>query len=371
MPYIIVRNDITRMNVDAVVNAANESLLGGGGVDGAIHRAAGPELLAECRTLGGCKTGMAKLTKGYRLPCKYVIHTVGPVWRGGGNGEAALLASCYRESLKLALENGCESVAFPLISSGVYGYPKDLALKTAAEVIREFLSENDMLVYMVIFDRGSLMIGRELYRQVTEYIDDRYVSEHRDSEALSEQRRMMRQRMAEADLCEAEFCKAAEPAEDKKVSRKPLFAAKEKSAYREDDLTAAPLGGQLAPSARSLEEMLKKLDEGFSRTVIRLIDEKNMTDTECYKKANLDRKLFSKLRSDPEYRPSKRTAVALALALELTLDETRDLLARAGYALSPASRFDIIIEYFIRNGSYDIDTINETLFEFDEQLLGA
>ncbi|MBR6708081.1 MAG: O-acetyl-ADP-ribose deacetylase [Clostridia bacterium] len=339
MPLEIVRNDITKMKVDAIVNAANESLLGGGGVDGAIHRAAGEELLAACRTLGGCETGRAKITGGYRLPAKYVIHTVGPVYRDGAHGERELLASCYRESLALAKQYHCETVAFPLISSGVYGYPKDQALKVAIDEISNFLFENEMTVYLVIFDRAAYQISEKLFSDIAEYIDDRYVDEHID--LLRERVRMQAVRAPRAD----------------KKKAPTLFPPKCMS------LASAP--------AEDLQAKLEQIDESFSQMLLRKIDERGMTDAECYKKANIDRKLFSKIRGDVQYKPSKPTAIAFAISLELSLEETEDLLRKAGFALSHSNKFDIIIEYFISRGNYNIFEINEALFAFDQSLLGA
>lgn len=334
MPLQIVRNDITKMEVDAIVNAANSSLLGGGGVDGCIHRAAGPELLAECKTLGGCETGSAKITKGYRLPCKYVIHAVGPRWRDGKHGEREKLISCYRTSLALAKEHGCETVALPLISSGIYGYPKDQALKVAIGTISDFLLENDMTVYIVIFDRKAYQIGEKLFSDIAAYIDDNYVNEHTDSR--SEQLRRMQM-----------------------LSDEP-----------EEETFGAPLA-PMAASAKTLDDALSQIDESFSEMLLRKIDEKGMTDAQCYKKANIDRKLFSKIRSDKLYKPSKPTALAFAIALELPMDETKELLMKAGFALSHSNKFDIIIEFFIEHGNYNIFEINEALFAFDQSLLGA
>ena len=208
MPLQIVRNDITRMQVDAIVNAANESLLGGGGVDGCIHRAAGPELLAECKALHGCKTGSAKITKGYRLPCKYVIYAVGPRWHGGQRGEQELLVASYRAALALAKEYGCESLAFPLISSGIYGYPKDQALKAAVDTISDFLLGNDMMVYLVIFDRHAYQISGTLFADIAAYIDERYVDEHTEDRS-ARLRSMNAFRVEASAACEAPVCQDA------------------------------------------------------------------------------------------------------------------------------------------------------------------
>ncbi|MBR2666738.1 MAG: O-acetyl-ADP-ribose deacetylase [Oscillospiraceae bacterium] len=328
MPFLIVRRDITTMDCDAIVNAANTSLLGGGGVDGAIHRAAGPELLAECRTLHGCPTGQAKITGAYRLPCRYVIHTPGPRWRGGGHGEEALLRSSYRTSLELARDNGCQSVAFPLISSGIYGYPRAQALQVAVETIRAFLEEHEMLVYLVIFDPGSFVLEGETYEGLVRRLREERTDTAAKSGLFSAAGR------AEKSVCEeAAVCADAAPA--------------------------------------SLERLVEQLDESFSQMLLRKIDEKHMTDAACYKRANIDRKLFSKIRSDVHYRPSKPTAVAFAVALELSPEETEELLRKAGFALSRSSRFDIIVDYFIRRGEYDIYAINEALFAFDQALLGS
>lgn len=336
MPLKIVRADITKLEVDAIVNAANSSLLGGGGVDGAIHAAAGPELLSACRKLGGCNPGCAKITRGYDLPCKYVIHTVGPIWRGGGHREREVLGACYRNSLELAREHGCETVAFPLISSGAYGYPKDQALQTAIEEISHFLLHNEMEVTLVIFDKGSFAVSKKLLDDILEFIDDCYVEA----------------RVEKGNTVTRLF--PAEPGYSVPFSM-PAQAT-----------MPAAMG-----EALSLDELLTQIDESFSQMLLRKIDEKGMQDSQCYKRANIDRKLFSKIRGNVHYKPSKPTAIAFAIALELDLSETKELLQKAGYALSHSNKFDIIVEYFIRKGIYDIHQINEALFAFDQSLLGV
>lgn len=344
MPLQIVRNDITKMECDAIVNAANSTLLGGGGVDGAIHKAAGRKLLFECVKLGGCKTGQAKITRGYNLPCKYVIHTVGPKWKDGNSNEEDLLKSCYKESLKLAAEYDCESVAFPLISSGIYGYPKDRVLKVAVDMITEFLLDHDMLVYIVVFDKSAFQISEKLFAEITSYIDDKYVDTHFVFDRALESATWDGTLLAETRILPDE---------------------NEIEVLQEVGYTAA------MPKSISLEEAVNQIDESFSQMLLRKIDEKGLSDAEVYKKANVDRRLFSKIRSDVNYKTSKTTAIAFAIALELSLDETKDFLMKAGFALSHSNKFDVIIEYFIKNGNYNIFEINEALFAFDQVLLGV
>lgn len=345
MPLHIVRQDITKMHCDAIVNAANSSLLGGGGVDGAIHRAAGAGLLEECRTLGGCDCGDAKITGGYDLPAKYVIHTVGPVWEGGKRGEKRLLESCYEKSLALAVEHGCESVAFPLISSGAFGYPKAKALSVAVGVISEFLFTHELTVYLAVFDKSAFTISARLLGEVEEFIDDNYVDESEDG---CERRRRIK-------AARAEFF------DDESFS---LHACEIDGCYEMPRCVPEP-------DELSLADMISHMDDNFAVTLLRLIDAKGMTDLECYKKANVSKQTWYKIMNEKDYRPSKTTVISFAIALRLTLEEAIRLLATVGFTLSRSSKFDIIIEYFLLKGEYDVFVINETLFKFDQVCLGV
>lgn len=336
MPFTIVRNDITKMKVDTIVNAANTDLAMGGGVCGAIFKAAGAfDLQEACDKLAPIQTGNAVITPGFRLPAKFVIHTAGPVYHGGKSGEEVQLHSCYLNSLKRARENRCESIAFPLISSGIYGYPKDEALRIATTAIQDFLGEYELDVYLAVFDKAAFTISEKLLGEVESYIDEHYVAEHR-------------------------------------LSRRELLDV-EREALEEADFIKynAPAAMQASNIGTGIDDLVGNLDEPFSETLLRLIDAKGKSDVEVYKRANLDRKLFSKIRTGKGYTPSKRTALTLALALELSLNETDDLLERAGYALSHSQQFDVIVEYFIVSGNYDIFKINEVLFKYDQPLLGV
>ena len=341
MPFTIVRQDITKMKVDAIVNAANTSLQMGGGVCGAIFKAAGAhELQAACDKFAPIKTGEATITPGFALPAKYVIHAAGPVYhQWDAEQSEKLLRSAYINSLRLAVENKCESIAFPLISSGIYGYPKDEALRVATSVIQDFISGHDMDVHLAVFDKAAFTISQKLLGEVASYIDEHYVKKHK----------VTRRELLDVELKaldEADLIKYNAPM--------PQIA---------ESIHEAPTAG--------IDDLVSNLDEPFSTTLLRLIDAKGKTDVEVYKRANLDRKLFSKIRTGKGYMPSKRTAIAFAVALELTLDETDDLLQRAGFALSHSQKFDVIIEYFIISGKYNIFEINEVLFKYDQPLLGG
>lgn len=334
MPFTIVRQDITHMQVDAIVNAANPGLVMDGGVCGAIFQAAGPDKLQRaCNKLAPIKTGEAAITPGYDLPAKFIIHAAGPIYRQGPAGQnERLLRSAYMASLKLALKKRCKSIAFPLLSSGTYGYPKDAALRVATSAIKDFLADHDMDIFLVVFDRGSFMVSEALLGAVESYIDETYV---------------------EARLSYSQTLQNMEW----ELSPAPM--------------APPPSKPQAKKAARRLDALMDQLDEPFNATLLRLIDAKGKTDAEVYKRANIDRKLFSKIRTGKGYMPGKRTILALAIALELSLEETEGLLKKAGYALSHSQKFDVIVEFFIVSEKYDIFEINEVLFQYDQPLLGA
>lgn len=365
MPFEIVRNDITNMRVDAIVNTANPKPVIGYGVDAGVHQKAGPELLAARQRIGNIRVGDAAITPGFQLPAKYVIHAVGPVWQGGGHQEEKLLRLCYERSLKLAKRQGCQSIAFPLMSAGNHGFPKPLALQTAMNAISDFLMKNEMQVYLVVFSRDAFQLSEKLFRDVSSYIDENYILQTNlkqyglgDKCAVRsvQQEMLLREQMDRRQLL-AETAMLEMPEEQYAPPCAPAPA--KKAAF------------QFPKAKPSLAQLLKETDAGFSETLLKLIDQTGKKDSEVYNKANVSRQHFSKIRNNPAYKPTKATAIAFAIALELDLEQTRDLIGRAGYALTKSSKFDVIIMYFIREGNYNMMDINAALFEFDQGLLGG
>ena len=338
MPFEIVRNDIVNMQVDAVVNTANPNPVIGAGVDSGIHKKAGHELLVARQKIGCIDFGDAAITPGFDLDARYVIHTVGPVWEDGSHREEQILSSCYRNSLTLAKEHGCESIAFPLIATGNYGFPKPLALQIAVREISTFLLENEMQVYLVVFGKEAFALSEKLFKSVSSYIDENYIR----SKTFDEY--------------------GTESVYGSRVVTRRI---------REQECSDMSVGAAIPIDSDDWGRLLKDLDAGFSETLLQLIDRTGKKDSEIYKKANVDRKLFSKIRNNMDYRPSKTTALAFAFALELDVDETKDFISRAGFALSHSSKFDVIVEYFLVNRNYNVFELNEVLFAFDQPLIGA
>ncbi|MBR4329299.1 MAG: O-acetyl-ADP-ribose deacetylase [Candidatus Riflebacteria bacterium] len=351
MPLFIINDDITKLKVDAIVNAANESLLGGGGVDGCIHRAAGPELLKECRTLNGCPTGKAKITKGYKLPAKYVIHTVGPIWHGGNYGEEDLLKSCYNESLKLAVENKCQSIAFPMISAGVFGYPKYLAMKVAQSTINSFLCklEDDIDVYIVLFGKDTSDFF-DIEKGIKSYLDKNLITDKTNIFDWA------------INACTLGAASVGAP------------TALLKSALKKEKVFESC---ESCCEKSSLDDALNNSEESFSSMIMRKIKESGLDEVACYKAANLNKQIFSKIRSSAGeidndiYQPTKSTALSFAIALKLDLEESKDLLEKAGFAFSKNNKTDIIVEYCISNHINDIFRVNEILFSYGQPVLGS
>lgn len=358
MPLLIVRNDITQMKTDAIVNTANRLPIIGSGTDKAVYEKAGRDpLLALREKIGIIDIGCAAVTPALGLAAKYIIHAVGPRWQGGTYGEKALLEKCLRSILDAALAHGCSSVALPLISAGNFGFPRVLVMTIAQNVIAEYLETHDLLVYLVVFDQESYHLSEERFQGVQSYIDETYA-----------------ETAAAWEYDESDWCAMREPIREQTREMMPPAECKSYGFLTKAGTSLTAAGASNSASGqkqRSLEDIVKELEMTFAETLFQYIDSRGLTDPEVYKRANLDRKLFSKIRKSKDYKPSKNTALALAIALRLNLDETKDFIAKAGYALTHSSKADIIIEYCIMQSEYDIFRVNEVLFAFDQPLLGS
>lgn len=382
MPFQIVRNDITKMHVDAIVNTANPMPGYGAGIDSAVYEAAGKDkLLAKRHEIGAIDRGTSVITGGYNLPAKYIIHTVGTAWQGGKEGEEDIIRSCYRSVFKVASKNDISSLAIPLLASGSYGFPKGIALRIALSEIEAFMSGSDMDVYLVVFDEKSVSISSELYGDIDEYINDNYVDEKNRVEYTdpygNNERAIRGSESFAGGLASIgavpRFLKANKAEKKKKKGSNKKAESIEATFEDEEEMLSSDmcLSAPILEEERSLDDVINNLDKTFMELVFSFADAKGLTDVEVQKKANLDRKAFSKLKCGTTKNPSKSTALALAVALELDLDDTKDLLSRAGLALSPCSKQDVIVQYFIEKEAYDIYEINVALFEHGEQLLGT
>lgn len=369
MPFEIVRNDIVKMEVDAIVNTANPKPVVGTGVDTAIHNAAGPELLKAREKIGDLKVCEAVATPAFDLPAKYVIHVVGPAWVDENTVEEEMLARSYRAALDVAAEKNCGSIAFPLLSTGNYGFPKKLSMRIALDVFSKFLMEHEMQIYLTVFGEEAFKLSNTLFRSVQSYIDENYVSEKTAEEygvdgapyhigSTNQSPRMKARREAQQAYAAEYLAEAVE--EDDAVFGAPEFLA---------DATVAapsPLTGK-----ESLADMMDKMDATFSDTLMALIDATGEKPSVIYNKAGVSKQVFSKINSNSHYQPLKATAIAFCLALELDLDESQELLARAGFTLSRSSLFDVVIMYCIENKIYNVMMVNEILFEHDLMQIGS
>lgn len=403
MAFKIIRNDITKMNTEAIVNTANDQAAVGTGCDYAVYNAAGYDELLTYRTekIGFVPEGEAFITPGFKLQAKYIIHAVSPLYMGGNEGEEEKLRSCYRKSLKLAKENGIRSIAFPLISTGGFGYPKEEGMRIAVDEINEFLLNNEMDVFLVVFDDKSNSLGKRIYPKLEEYIDQNYARDKHgeeygegffksaradegttgilSDEGMAEKRYRVKEsrRYENADFSVGAAAPSMASATMPNASKAPGLGSifKKKSAKGKTPLMEAemmaPEMDEEAPSfldfetehESRLEERMKHLSDTFSQYLMYLIQSKKMENADVYKRAIIDKKIFSKIKNNVDYHPQKLTALCLCVGAKLNLDESKDLLARAGYALSPCDKTDIIFSYFIENEIYDMIELDIQLEE--------
>lgn len=400
MAFKIVRNDITKMNTEAIVNTANDYATVGTGCDSAVYKAAGYDELLAYRTekIGFVPEGDAFITPGFKLQAKYIVHAVSPLYMGGNEGEEEKLRSCYRKSLQLAKENGIHSIAFPLISTGGFGYPKEEGMRIAVDEINAFLLNNEMDIFLVVFDDRAKSLGKRIYPELEEYIDQNYVEDKRGeeygegffgsaradeetTELLSNARMVERRRRRAEELRREEAtdfsvgsvpekkAPMAMPNKPKapKASGLGIFRKRETAKEAsEPHIIRDAADGFLdfeGLHESKLEERMKHISDTFSQYLMYLIRDKKMENAEVYKRAIVDKKVFSKIKNNADYHPQKLTALCLCVGAKLNLDESKDLLARAGYALSPCDKTDIIFSYFIENQIYDMIELDIQLEE--------
>lgn len=362
MSFKIIRNDITKMNTDAIVNTANTNVEVGPGCDYAIYQAAGYDELLEYREkeIGTVPEGEAFLTPGFRLPAKYIIHAVSPLYVNGSSGEEEKLRACYKNSLRIAKENQVKSIAIPLISTGSFGYPKEEGMRIAVDEIHAFLLENEMEVVLVVFDEKATNLGKKLYPDLEDYIDSKFVDERETYSA-----RKSRDYTPNSAPVSMEATSKAKPsffgAAILKKSAKAVEPVAEMSMACKDE--AEEVFDFEEQHESKLQERMKHLSDTFSQYLMYLIQSKQMENAEVWKRAIVDKKIFSKIKNNPDYHPQKRTALCLCIGARLNLDEAKDLLARAGYALSPCDKTDIIFSYFIENEIYDMIELDIQLEE--------
>ena len=378
MPLYLIRQDLTTMDCDAIVNPSNPHLQPGGGLDAAVHKAAGPSLRKACRDAAPCPVGQSRVTPAFRLPCRWVIHTAAPVWRGGLFGEKKLLAACYQSCVAAATEKDCRTLAVPLLGAGRNGIPTEKVLSLALETLEACLSDTDMTVFLVVYDKKAFTLSKGLHRDVQSYIDDNYVIEHRPKRRAGMTRRFSdwaARNFYEDTLDDAQML-SAEEAEEPDVPELSVFdedaaasapLSRSTASFAPIASAAAPMRGMAAPQAEL--DFLLQLDEPFPVKLMKLIDRRGMDDVACYKKANVSRQTWYKILNEKGYKPNKKTVLSFAVALELTLEETQTLLESVGLVLSNSSLFDVILMYCLSHGVYDVSKIDAILFQYDQETL--